>query len=101
MNITAGISIILYYLAFILYYRHLLPVGRKRIWMIVPALLLPAAAYYVVYLIALPWLHLPVLFIAMTFGAYLCTGMSFMQALYGGSIRANTTGHNRKPVPER
>lgn len=86
MNISAGISIILYYLIFLIYYHHLLPSGQKRLWRIGPAILLIIGFYFAVQQTNLPWLQLPALFIAMAIGGYLSSGMSFMQAFYGAGV---------------
>lgn len=86
MNIAAGISIILYYLVFLLYYRGLLPSSRKRLWRLVPATLLIIGAYFIAQRIALLWLHLPMLLIAMAAGVYMSSDMSFTQAFYGAGV---------------
>lgn len=86
MSIVAGISIILYYLIFLIYYRSLLPSNQNRAWMIFPALLLIIAAYFFALRVALSWLHLPILLLAMAVGGYVSTGMSFMQAFYGAGV---------------
>ncbi len=86
MSISAAISIILYYLVFLLYYRWLLSSDRKRLCMVVPALILIVGSYYVVQLLGLLWLNLPVLMLAMTVGIRLSSDLSFLQALYGAGV---------------
>lgn len=86
MNISAGISIILYYLVFLLYYRWILPDSHRRPWMLIPALFLIVGSYYAVNLMELAWLNLPALMLAMTVGVCLSSCMSFSQALFGAGV---------------
>lgn len=86
MSISSGISIILYYLVLLLYYRWLLPSDGKRLWLIVPALLLIAVSFYALQLLGLSWLNIPVLMLAMAAGIHLSSGMSFIQALYVAGV---------------
>lgn len=86
MNISAGISIILYYLVFLLYYRWILPDSCSRLWMLVPSLFIISGSYYAVQLLELVWLNLPALMLAMAVGVYLSSGMSFIQSLFGAGV---------------
>lgn len=86
MSIAAGVSIIIYCFTFLLYYRELLPFGRRDHWRIGAALLLLIGAYFAADLTALSWLHLPALLLAMAAGVYLSTDMSFAQAFYGAGV---------------
>lgn len=86
MSFMIGVFGVLYYLAFLLYFRWILPAENKRIWLLVPALCMIAGAYYVLRMIGLPWLNLPVLMVIVAFGIYFCTGLTPAQAVCGAGI---------------
>ncbi len=86
MNIIAGLSVILYYLVFLLYYRWLLPSNDKYIWRVVTAIALITGTYFAVSLTGFSWLHLPILLIAMTIGGCFSSALTWRQSLYGAGV---------------
>lgn len=77
--------VLLYYYAFLLYYRKLFPAQRRRPIQVLLILAIIATSYVFLNPPDVRWLRLPIIMIALTIGLRYSTGMDWLQAAYGGS----------------
>ncbi len=77
--------VLLYYYSFLLYYRKLFPMQKRRPIQVLFILAIIASSYIFLNPSDIRWLRLPVIMIAMTIGLRFSTGMDWLQAAYGGS----------------
>lgn len=82
---TAIVFIILYYLAFLLYYRSLFPAKKNRIVFIALTLLVIVGTYIYPGTMKIQWLRLMIIMGVMALGLRFSSNMDWRQALYGGN----------------
>ncbi len=76
---------IIYYFIFLKYYQHLFPTKENRFFLTFLTLLFILLAYAYLRATHMRWLNLPVILLIMTAGLKLTAGVTYLQALYGGS----------------
>lgn len=81
------VSIVLYYLIFVSYYQMLVPAkSRSRILAAVCASLIMGAVYVVLHRLNMHWMSIPIILSIAVVGLRLSTGMTWLQACYGGNL---------------
>ena len=88
MAFAAFTVIVIYYLAFNLYYCRMFPPERHRGLVAALSLMTVLGTFFLLSYLGIRWLSLPLVTVAMVCGLRCTTGMNWMQALFGGSACA-------------
>ncbi|QOV18539.1 sensor histidine kinase [Blautia liquoris] len=86
MIYAATLMILLYYNAFAFYFRKLFPVSKSKTVLSFFILPLIAVAYVILRITNLSWLNLPVIMVIMFLCLLFSTGLSRLQAAFGGGL---------------
>ena len=78
--------VLLYYLSFLRYFQRVFPPQKNQWIRVVLSLLVVDGTYTLLEILGLRWLFIPVVLVAMAAGFRFSTGMTRLQALYGGGL---------------